>query len=79
MIKEEKLKLLEKRKQEIIKQYGLDCDKQIIEVLLNDLFQEFFLGEISRDELEEYASLMGYELNLTFIDYKTKETERELC
>ena len=59
-----KSELIKQRKQELINEFGCECDECIDEMLLNWFMQEFFIGEITRKELDEYAAEMGYSVNI---------------
>ena len=74
-----KKELIESRKQEIINELGLTCEMEIEETLLNWFMQEFFIGEITRQELDEYAAEMGYQINLSLCGENELEGETNLC
>ena len=59
-----KSELIKQRKQELINEFGCECDECIDEMLLNWFMQEFFIGEITKVELDEYAAEMGYTVNI---------------
>lgn len=59
-----KAELIEDRKQQIINHFGYQSEEDIEEILLNWFLQEFFNGEITKNELDEYASEMGYSVEI---------------
>ena len=59
-----KTELIKQRKQELINEFGYQSEEDIEEMLLNWFMQEFFIGEISRKELDEYAAEMSYSVNI---------------
>ncbi len=79
MTTEEKTKLIETRKQELAEEHGLTCPEEIVHATFDSFLEEFFFGEMSREDLEEYASLMGLELHLNFVDKNHRERKKELC
>ncbi len=72
-------KLIKTRKQQLIEEYGVTCPEEIINVTFDSFLEEFLLGEMSKEDLEELASLMGLEVHLNFINKNTRERKRELC
>lgn len=79
MTKQEKQKEIELRKEQLACERGLTCEDEINQAVLDSFLEEFFFGMISRGELEEYASLMGFELHLDFVDNKPKKGNIHLC
>lgn len=79
MTKQEKQKQINLRKEQFACERGLTCPEEITHVTFDSFLEEFFFGEMSRDDLEEYASLMGLELHLNIVNKNTKERKRELC
>ncbi len=79
MTKQEKQKEIELRKEQFARERGLTCLEEINQATFDSFLEEFFFGMISRDELEEYASLMGYELHLSFVDSEQKKGKSHLC
>lgn len=59
-----KAEIIKQKKQELINEFGYLGEEDIEEMLLNWLMQEFFFGEITRKELDEYAAEMGYSVNI---------------
>ena len=74
MTEKEMKELIDARLLEINENMGL-CGEDAEEVLLNWFTEEFLIGEISREELNDFVSLMGYEISL---DVCGKEVE-EAC
>jgi hypothetical protein len=58
--------LITERRLEIIKEFGDQAKEENDEILLNWFTQEFFFGEITRQELDAFASEMGYEVQIDF-------------
>ena len=58
-----------------MKELGLTNKTEIEETLLYWCTQEFFLGEITKQELDEYADEIGYQIHLSLFD----EGEESLC
>lgn len=63
-----KKEIIETRKKEIMKEFGLTNKTEIEETLLYWFTQEFFLGEITKQELDEYADEIGYQIHLSLFD-----------
>ena len=61
-----KADLIKQRKQTIIDELGRQNETEIEEILINWFMQEFFTGEITRKELDEYAAEMGYSIDMGF-------------
>lgn len=79
MTKQEKQKEIGLRKERLANERGLTCEDEINQAVLDSFLEEFFFGMISRGELEEYASLMGFELHLSFVDSEPKKVKSHLC
>ena len=57
-----KSELIQNRKNELINEFGNQSDEVLNNMLLTWFTQEFFNGEITKAELDEYAAEMGYKV-----------------